>query len=80
MNAVDLGEVDILSSKSNPARATRRRAAILVEPIAHDPDGVPRRVRLTLTLLGMTIWVDMDKDVALKVADQIFTIFPRPTR
>lgn len=71
------GSADVHSAKRDPAKSERRQVDLSVTPVAIDRDGVPSRVRLTLTGQDQVTWIDVDELVALVLSEEIRTVFSR---
>lgn len=75
--AKSCGSADVHSAKKNPAKSERRQVSLSVQPVAVDRDGVPSRVRLTLTGQDQVTWIDVDELVALVLSEEVRTVFSR---
>lgn len=73
----NVGHADVHSAKRDPARSERRQVNLSVTPVAIDRDGVPSRVRLTLTDQDQVTWIDVDELVAIALSEEIRAVFSR---
>lgn len=66
-----VGFVTLRSAKHHPAKAAMQRPLLTVVPIAHDPNGRPTGVRLSLVSEQSITWVDVGAASAHALMAQI---------